>query len=180
MKYIQFFSCILLLIVLSACQGSSPRDHMRQLEADYEKARKLLVKENYPKAMQVLRGCAEKGHGGCAQTLGAAYYSGRWVSFDLEEAIRWHTVAYQSGLSNDFAGVYGAISLATIMCDTRHLQGGYSKHRYWIQRAKALLQNLEASRSRMPSKTEIAFTALFKNIAYMESTITTRNCNANS
>lgn len=132
----------------------------------------------YERGIALLTSCANRGHGGCAQTLGAAYYAGRWIEFDMEKAIRWQSLAYQTGITYEFSGVYGAISLATIMCDQRNRKGGYEKYRSWIEKAKVLLNSLARNLSRMHSKNELVFEALVKKISQIEKSISAESCRA--
>lgn len=149
---------------------------MRQTGDDFLKAKKLIVEQKYKKGITSLRNCASRGHGGCAQLLGAAYYAGRWVGFDIDAAIKWLFRAYQTSISFEFAGVYSAINLATIMCDPRNHQGGYKRHLDWIKRAKVLFELLATNRERMHSKTEKVFSALSKKIILLENSANAESC----
>lgn len=172
------FAFMFALFILLGCQGPSPREEKRQMHNDYVKARKLIVEQKYKKGIATLRRCAEGGHGGCAQSLGAAYYAGRWVEFDMDEATKWLSQAYQTGVKYDFAGLYSAISLAAMMCDPRNQEGGYGKHRDWMQKAKGLFELLATNRNRMHSKTEKVFNAVIKKINLMDKSITAESCKA--
>lgn len=174
------FVFIFSLFILLGCQGSSPRERQRQTHVDFVKAKKLIVEQKYKKGIATLHSCADGGHGGCAQSLGAAYYAGRWVEFDIDEATKRLSQAYQTGIKYDFAGVYSAISLAAIMCDPRNREGGYKRHRDWLQKAKQMYKLLAANKNRMHSKTQKVFSAVIRKINLMDKSITAESCNAGS
>lgn len=165
----------LALGMLTACQTSSG-DHAMDLETNFAKAREMIVKGNHVKARRLLLDCADKGHGGCAQTLGSAYYAGRLVNLDIDKAVGWHRKAYETGTAHGFSGIYSAISLSVIMCDGRYSKGNYSEYMHWIGRAKLLLDQLVSAKHRMPSKTEIAFNAVTGKITELEARVTPENC----
>ena len=169
---LQILVCSLMLV--SACQQTSPQAQMAEREKDLINARKMILAGEFKRAEQILEICARAGHGGCAQTLGAAYQAGKWVPLDTEKARNWLTLAYNTGIQNGFSGVYGALGLSLMSCNAG--QGGYPAFQQWLDRAQGLLDLLGARKHLMASKTEQALQSLNRRVELMGENVTRENC----
>jgi TPR repeat protein len=121
------------------------------LDKDFIAGRKAHQAGDYNRAFTVFKACAEKGHCGCMNSLGNCYLEGLGVEKDINEAIRWHRAAYETGAKCGPAGLYSALYLARIYAKGQGVKRNPIIARSWCNKALALLEDPKLSK-RLGSK----------------------------
>ncbi len=137
----------------------------------------MVNNKKYEEGYKLLNRCASVGHGGCAEVLGWAYYSGEGIKEDFDAAVKWLKVAWQTGTNYGFAGLSGAVSIAEYYCDDVYFQKNSGDVDYWRQNAKTLLLQLLAQLKdgKLPEHDDI-FKGMISRIAYLDKAINMKTC----
>ena len=140
----QLLFLILVMAITAPAFGES-------LDKDFIAGREAHQAGDYKGAFTLFKGCAEKGHCGCMNSLGNCYLDGLGVEKDVVEAIRWHRAAYETGAKCGPAGLYSALYLARIYAKGQGVERDPQRARDWCNKALTLLDDPNLSR-RLGSK----------------------------
>jgi hypothetical protein len=118
----------------------------QSLDKDFIAGREAHQSGDYDRAFTLFKGCAEKGHCGCMNSLGNYYLEGVGVEKDINEAIRWHKAAYETGATCGPAGLFSALALARIHAKGIGVKRDPQQARTWCEKALSLLDDPNLSR----------------------------------
>jgi hypothetical protein len=161
-------------ILIMLFTGCSTKNQVGLSEL-YQRAHGKIQEKKIGDAIKILRHCARKGHGGCAEILGWSYYYGEGVPQSLKMTERWLLVAAETGTNYGYAGLSGSLSIAEFYCEDSFFRKSEQDIKYWAGETSRLMEEIK-EKTGVDQRFEGMNQELERRLIYLNDKIRDKSC----